>query len=71
MRDLTRMLSRHGLAIAALPSHNAQSVGGILSTDVHGALRRGIQSRRIRLYSAVFTISFRLGTRCRARLRLG
>ncbi|EOD24971.1 D-Arabinono-1,4-lactone oxidase [Emiliania huxleyi CCMP1516] len=26
MRDLTRMLSRHGLAIAALPSHNAQSL---------------------------------------------
>mmetsp|Transcript_5088 Transcript_5088/g.14834 ORF Transcript_5088/g.14834 Transcript_5088/m.14834 type:complete len:544 (+) Transcript_5088:107-1738(+) len=39
MRDLTRMLSRHGLAIAALPSHNAQSVGGILSTDVHGSAR--------------------------------
>lgn len=36
MRDVIRELLSRGLAFKALPSHNAQSIGGILSTDVHG-----------------------------------
>lgn len=36
MRDVIRLLLDRGLAFKALPSHNAQSIGGILSTDVHG-----------------------------------
>lgn len=36
MRDVVKELFRHGLAFQALPSHDAQSIGGILSTDVHG-----------------------------------
>lgn len=36
VRDVIRTLSEHGLAFAALPSHDAQSIAGILSTDVHG-----------------------------------
>ena len=36
MRDVIQLLLDRGLAFKALPSHNAQSIGGILSTDVHG-----------------------------------
>ncbi len=36
VRKVTRLLLEHGLAFRALPSHDAQSIGGILSTDVHG-----------------------------------
>ena len=36
VRDVNRILDRHGLAIIALPSHDAQTLAGILSTDVHG-----------------------------------
>ncbi len=36
VRDINRILARMGLAIAALPSHDAQSIAGVLSTDVHG-----------------------------------
>lgn len=36
MRDVIKLLLDRGLAFKALPSHNAQSIGGILSTDVHG-----------------------------------
>lgn len=36
IRDLVKILAEDGLALAALPSHDAQSIGGILSTDVHG-----------------------------------
>jgi len=39
VRDVNRALLKRGLAIAALPSHDAQSVAGILSTDVHGTGR--------------------------------
>jgi FAD/FMN-containing dehydrogenase len=39
VRDVIRTLKRDGLAFAALPSHDAQSIGGILSTDVHGTGR--------------------------------
>lgn len=39
MRDVNPMLWEHGLAIIALPSHDAQSIAGILSTDVHGTGR--------------------------------
>ena len=39
MRDLSRMLLDRDLAIIALPSHDAQSVAGLLSTDVHGTGR--------------------------------
>jgi len=37
MRDVVRLLlDDYGLAFEALPSHDAQSIGGILSTNVHG-----------------------------------
>lgn len=40
VRDLVGAMRREGLAFAALPSHDAQSMGGILSTDVHGTGRK-------------------------------
>jgi FAD/FMN-containing dehydrogenase len=39
MRDCIKCLLEDGLAFKALPSHDAQSIGGILSTDVHGTGR--------------------------------
>lgn len=39
VRDVSRMLLKQGLAIGALPSHDAQSIAGIISTDVHGTGR--------------------------------
>src|SRR5215204_2769006 len=36
VRDVVQMLFAERLAFAALPSHDAQSIAGILSTDVHG-----------------------------------
>jgi D-arabinono-1,4-lactone oxidase/FAD binding domain len=36
VRDVVKLLAQDGLALAALPSHDAQSIAGILSTDVHG-----------------------------------
>jgi L-gulono-1,4-lactone dehydrogenase len=39
VRDVVQLLSREGLAFRALPSHDAQSIAGILSTDVHGTGR--------------------------------
>src|SRR5215831_14532986 len=36
VREVTRLLLKEGLAFKALPSHDAQSIAGILSTDVHG-----------------------------------
>ncbi len=36
VRDVVRALLDEGLAFTALPSHDAQSIAGILSTDVHG-----------------------------------
>jgi hypothetical protein len=36
IRDVVDILAAEGLAFEALPSHDAQSIGGILSTDVHG-----------------------------------
>ena len=36
VREAVSALQRDGLAFPALPSHDAQSLGGILSTDVHG-----------------------------------
>lgn len=39
LRDLTPALLKQGLAIRSLASHDAQSVAGILSTDVHGTGR--------------------------------
>jgi FAD/FMN-containing dehydrogenase len=39
VRDVVEMLAAEGLAFAALPSHDAQSIAGILSTDVHGTGR--------------------------------
>ena len=39
MRDVTRLLLLNGLAFEALPSHDAQSIAGILSTNVHGTGR--------------------------------
>lgn len=39
LRDLTPALLDAGLAFATLASHDAQSVGGVLATDVHGTGR--------------------------------
>ena len=36
VRDVVIALSNEGLDFEALPSHDAQSIAGILSTDVHG-----------------------------------
>ena len=36
IRDVVKLLLKEGLAFRALPSHDAQSIAGILSTDVHG-----------------------------------
>jgi hypothetical protein len=36
VRDIVKILALDGLAFAALPSHDAQSIAGILATDVHG-----------------------------------
>src|SRR5829696_611096 len=36
VRDVVELLYDEGLAFRALPSHDAQSIAGILSTDVHG-----------------------------------
>src|ERR671910_188616 len=39
VRDVVDLLAAEGLAFGALPSHDAQSIAGILSTDVHGTGR--------------------------------
>ena len=39
VRDVVAALLDEGLAFAAQPSHDAQSIAGILSTDVHGTGR--------------------------------
>jgi FAD/FMN-containing dehydrogenase len=39
VRDISRSLLERGVAIGALPSHDAQSIAGIISTDVHGTGR--------------------------------
>jgi hypothetical protein len=39
VREISRLLLEDGLAFESLPSHDAQSIGGILSTDVHGTGR--------------------------------
>jgi hypothetical protein len=39
VREVAAALHEVGWAFTALPSHNAQSMGGILSTDVHGTGR--------------------------------
>ena len=39
VRDVIEELMDNGLAFAAQPSHDAQSIAGILSTDVHGTGR--------------------------------
>jgi len=39
VRDVVQILADHGLAFTALPSHDAQSIGGVLATDVHGTGR--------------------------------
>ena len=39
VRDVVRHLLDNGLAFSAMPSHDAQSIAGILSTDVHGTGR--------------------------------
>ena len=36
VRNVVQLLFDEGLAFSALPSHDAQSIAGILSTDVHG-----------------------------------
>src|SRR5215213_4984359 len=48
VRDVVRLLLRRGWAFKALPSHDAQSIAGILSTDVHGTGRDwGFVSRSV------------------------
>ena len=39
IREVVKALLDQGLAFAALPSHDAQSIAGIISTDVHGTGR--------------------------------
>ena len=39
VRDVVATLLENGLAFKAMPSHDAQSIAGILSTDVHGTGR--------------------------------
>ena len=39
VRDVVKLLLKRGWAFEALPSHDAQSIAGILSTDVHGTGR--------------------------------
>jgi hypothetical protein len=39
VRKVVKLLLEDGLAFKALPSHDAQSIAGILSTDVHGTGR--------------------------------
>jgi FAD/FMN-containing dehydrogenase len=39
VREISRVLFDNGAAIGALPSHDAQSIAGIISTDVHGTGR--------------------------------
>lgn len=39
VRDVSKWLLSEGLAIENLPSHDAQSLAGIISTDVHGTGR--------------------------------
>ena len=39
VRDIVALLLEEGLAFKARPSHDAQSIAGILSTDVHGTGR--------------------------------
>ncbi len=48
VRDISRLLLKEGLAFEALPSHDAQSIGGILSTDVHGTGKKlGFVSQQV------------------------
>ena len=39
VRDVVALLLEEELAFRARPSHDAQSIAGILSTDVHGTGR--------------------------------
>ncbi|MEM7093094.1 MAG: D-arabinono-1,4-lactone oxidase [Actinomycetota bacterium] len=39
VRDINAYLAKHERAIVALPSHDSQSMAGVLSTDVHGTGR--------------------------------
>ena len=39
IRECAALLLDEGLAFGALPSHDAQSIAGIISTDVHGTGR--------------------------------
>ncbi len=39
VRDVSKWLLKQGLAFENLPSHDAQSIAGIISTDVHGTGR--------------------------------
>jgi D-arabinono-1,4-lactone oxidase/FAD binding domain len=40
IRDISRLLWKQKLALIALPSHDAQSIAGLLSTDTHGTGRQ-------------------------------
>jgi hypothetical protein len=39
IREVVRILNADGLTFSSLPSHDAQSIAGIISTDVHGTGR--------------------------------
>lgn len=48
VRDVVKLFAQDGLAFAALPSHDAQSIAGVLATDVHGTGRAwGFISRSV------------------------
>jgi hypothetical protein len=53
VRDVVQLLFDRGLAFPALPSHDAQSIAGILSTDVHGTGREGFISESVVLLRLV------------------
>lgn len=46
-RDVTRLLFERGLALPMLPDHNAQSLAGLLATDVHASGNIGFVSKAV------------------------
>jgi len=49
LRDLNKLLWQHGLGLPVLGSTDAQSIGGLIATDLHGTGRsHGFLSERVR-----------------------
>ena len=47
MRDVNIVIDKLGLALPLLPDHNAQSIGGVLATDVHATGNPGYISQYV------------------------